>query len=53
MQVNTACYECVAYVSQGLFERHKLIFICQLCFRILAHAGIPLLPDLTEFPLFL
>ena len=38
--VDAACFECFSYVSQGLFERHKLIFVCQLCFRVLAHAGV-------------
>jgi dynein heavy chain len=37
--VDSACFECFSYVTQGLFERHKLIFACQLCFRMLALKG--------------
>ena len=46
--VDTACFECFSYVAQGLFERHKLIFGCQLCFRILALRG-ELQPEFFEF----
>jgi len=34
-----ACYTIFAYVNQGLFEEHKLIFATQLCMRILAQRG--------------
>lgn len=46
--VDTACFECFSYVAQALFERHKLIFACQLCFRVLAQAG-ELQMDFFEF----
>jgi dynein heavy chain len=34
--IDTSCYAVFQYISQGLFERHKLIFATQLCFRVLA-----------------
>jgi dynein heavy chain len=34
--IDTSCYAVFQYVSQGLFEKHKLIFATQLCFRVLA-----------------
>jgi dynein heavy chain len=37
--VETSCLTCFLYVAQGLFERHKLIFACQLCFRTLQAVG--------------
>ena len=37
--VDASCLNCFTYVSQGLFERHKLVFASQLCFRILAQQG--------------
>ena len=37
--VDTACYVCFSYVSQGLFERHKLVFACQLCFQVQQRSG--------------
>jgi dynein heavy chain len=45
---DTSCFQCFTNVAQGLFERHKLIFACQLCFRVLAQAG-ELQTDLFEF----
>jgi dynein heavy chain len=46
--VDASCFNCFAYVSQGLFECHKLVFACQLCFRILAQMG-ELQQDYFEF----
>jgi dynein heavy chain len=46
--VDAACYECFSFVAQALFERHKLIFACQLCFRVLAQSG-DLQMDLFDF----
>jgi dynein heavy chain len=37
--VETSCLTCFLYVAQALFERHKLIFACQLCFRTLQSVG--------------
>jgi len=37
--IDKSCYTVFAFVSQGLFERHKLIFGSQLCFRVLAKRG--------------
>jgi dynein heavy chain len=37
--VDTSCLTCFLYVAQALFERHKLIFACQLCFRTLQSVG--------------
>ena len=34
--IDTSCYAVFQYISQGLFEKHKLIFATQLCFRVLA-----------------
>lgn len=36
MLTDTSSFACFNFVAQSLFERHKLIFACQLCFRILA-----------------
>ena len=33
---DTSSTSCFNFVAQALFERHKLIFACQLCFRTLA-----------------
>ena len=37
--VDTACYTCFTYCAQGLFERHKLVFACQLCFQVQQRSG--------------
>ena len=37
--VDTACYTAFAYISQGLFERHKLIVATQLCMAVLRQRG--------------
>ena len=37
--IEKSCYTVFAWVAQGLFERHKLIFGSQLCFRVLARKG--------------
>ena len=37
--IDKSCFTVYAFVSQGLFERHKLIFGSQLCFRILGRRG--------------
>ena len=37
--VDTSCYTCFSYVAQGLFERHKLVFACQLCFQVQQRSG--------------
>ena len=37
--IDSSCFSCFAYVSQGLFEKHKLVFAAQLCFRILWQVG--------------
>ena len=37
--IEKSCYTVFAWVAQGLFERHKLIFGSQLCFRVLARRG--------------
>ena len=37
--VQVSCFTVFDYVSSGLFERHKLIFASQLCFKIQQTAG--------------
>ena len=37
--VDVACFTVFAYVSAGLFERHKLILASELCFKILRQRG--------------
>ena len=37
--VKISCFTVFDYVSSGLFERHKLIFAAQLCFKIQQVAG--------------
>jgi len=37
--VDTSCFTCFSYVAQGLFERHKLVFACQLCFQVQQRSG--------------
>ena len=37
--VEHTCYNAIAYVAQGLFERHKLIVATQLCMSILKAKG--------------
>jgi len=32
--VETSCFRVYSYVASGLFERHKLIYCSQLCFKI-------------------
>ena len=46
--IDKSCYTVFAFVAQGLFERHKLIFGSQLCFRVLARRG-ELDPRMFEF----
>ena len=46
--VDTSCYTVFSYVSQGLFERHKLVFACQLCFQVQARSG-ELDPHMFDF----
>ncbi|KAJ1491173.1 hypothetical protein T484DRAFT_1775677, partial [Baffinella frigidus] len=46
--IDTSCFTVFSYVSQGLFERHKLVFACQLCFQVQQRAG-DLKPELFDF----
>mmetsp|Transcript_13737 Transcript_13737/g.31794 ORF Transcript_13737/g.31794 Transcript_13737/m.31794 type:complete len:4493 (-) Transcript_13737:49-13527(-) len=46
--IDHSCFVSYSYVTQGLFERHKLIYATQLCMRILARDGV-LDNDLFDF----
>merc|ERR1719313_1576529 len=46
--VEKSCFMVFQYISQGLFERHKLIFATQLCMRVLARNG-ELDPEMFDF----
>ena len=37
--VDVSCFTVFSYVASGLFERHKLVYAAQLCFKIQAGRG--------------